>query len=37
MIIGSVFLTKLFVSVVIDNFNLTKEKEELGNVMVTEG
>jgi len=36
MIIGSQFIINLFVGVVIDNFNTIKEKEELGNMFVTE-
>jgi len=36
MIIGSQFILNLFVGVVIDNFNKIKEKEELGNIFVTE-
>lgn len=36
MIIGSQFITNLFVGVVIDNFNTIKEKEELDNMFVTE-
>jgi len=36
MIIGSQFIINLFVGVVIDNFNTIKEKEELGNLFVTE-
>lgn len=36
MIVGSQFIINLFVGVVIDNFNLIKEKEELGNMFVTE-
>jgi len=37
MIIGSQFILNLFVGVVIDNFNKIKEKEEIGNLFVTEG
>lgn len=36
MIVGSQFIINLFVGVVIDNFNTIKEKEELGNMFVTE-
>jgi hypothetical protein len=36
MIIGSQFIINLFVGVVIDNFNTIKEKEELGNMFVTQ-
>ena len=36
MIVGSQFIINLFVGVVIDNFNNIKEKEELGNMFVTE-
>ena len=36
MIVGSQFIINLFVGVVIDNFNLIKEQEELGNMFVTE-
>ena len=36
MIIGSQFIINLFVGVVIDNFNTIKEREELGNMFVTE-
>lgn len=36
MIIGSQFIINLFVGVVIDNFNTIKEKEELGNLFVTQ-
>ena len=36
MIVGSPFIINLFVGVVIDNFNTIKEKEELGNMFVTE-
>ena len=36
MIVGSQFIINLFVGVVIDNFNTIKEKEELGNIFVTE-
>jgi hypothetical protein len=36
LIIGYIFLANLFVGVVIDDFNLIKEKEEMGNMMVNE-
>ena len=36
MIVGSLFLSNLFVGVVIDNFNKIKEKNELGSSFVTE-
>jgi hypothetical protein len=36
MVVGSQFVINLFVGVVIDNFNSIKEKEELGNLFVTE-
>jgi hypothetical protein len=36
MIVGSQFIINLFVGVVIDNFNTIKEREELGNMFVTE-
>jgi len=36
MIIGSQFIINLFVGVVIDNFNTIKQREELGNMFVTE-
>jgi hypothetical protein len=36
MIIGSQFIINLFVGVVIDNFNTIKEREELGNMFVTD-
>ena len=36
MIVGSQFIINLFVGVVIDNFINIKEKEELGNMLVTE-
>jgi len=36
MIIGSQFIMNLFVGVVIDNFKTIKEKQELGNMFVTE-
>ena len=36
MIIGSQFILNLFVGVVIDNFNKIKEKEEFGNIFVTD-
>ena len=36
MIIGSQFIINLFVGVVIDNFNTIKEREELGNIFVTD-
>jgi hypothetical protein len=36
MIIGSQFIINLFVGVVIDNFNTIKEKEEHGNMFVTQ-
>jgi voltage-dependent calcium channel L type alpha-1D len=36
MVMGSQFIINLFVGVVIDNFNTIKEKEELGNMFVTE-
>ena len=36
MITGSQFIINLFVGVVIDNFNTIKEKEELGNMFVTD-
>ena len=36
MIIGSQFVINLFAGVVIDNFNTIKEKEELGNIFVTD-
>jgi len=36
MVVGSVFILNLFVGVVIDNFNKIKEKEEMGNVHVTD-
>lgn len=35
MIVGSQFMINLFVGVVIDNFNMIKEKEELDNTFVT--
>ena len=36
MIVGSQFIINLFVGVVIDNFNTIKQREELGNMFVTE-
>lgn len=36
MIVGSLFISNLFVGVVIDNFNKIKEKNELGSAFVTE-
>lgn len=36
MTVGSQFIVNLFVGVVIDNFNTIKEREELGNMFVTE-
>lgn len=36
MVVGSQFVINLFVGVVIDNFNSIKEKEELGNLFVTD-
>mmetsp|Transcript_9191 Transcript_9191/g.12201 ORF Transcript_9191/g.12201 Transcript_9191/m.12201 type:complete len:82 (-) Transcript_9191:1829-2074(-) len=36
MIVGSMFILNLFVGVVIDNFNKIKEREEMGNVYVTD-
>jgi len=36
MVVGSVFILNLFVGVVIDNFNKIKEREEMGNVYVTD-
>lgn len=36
MIVGSQFIINLFVGVVIDNFNTIKEREELGNMFVTD-
>ena len=36
MIVGSQFIINLFAGVVIDNFNKVKEKEELGNMFVTQ-
>ena len=36
MIIGSQFIINLFVGVVIDNFNTIKDREELGNMFVTD-
>ena len=36
MIVGSLFISNLFVGVVIDNFNKIKEKNEFGSAFVTE-
>ena len=36
MIVGSLFISNLFVGVVIDNFNKIKEKNELGSAFVTD-
>ena len=36
MIVGSQFMINLFVGVVIDNFNMIKEREELGKMFVTD-
>tara|TARA_B110000285_G_C14986289_1_gene543995 strand:- start:201 stop:509 length:309 start_codon:yes stop_codon:yes gene_type:complete len=36
MVVGSIFVQNLFVGVVIDSFNRTKEKEEMGGTFLTE-
>ena len=36
MIVGSIFVQNLFIGVVIDNFNRTKEKEEMNGTFLTE-
>ena len=36
MIVGALFISNLFVGVVIDNFNKIKEKNELGSAFVTD-
>ena len=36
MVVGSLFISNLFVGVVIDNFNKIKEKNELGSAFVTD-
>ena len=36
MVIGALFISNLFVGVVIDNFNKIKEKNEMGSAFVTD-
>ena len=36
MVVGSIFVQNLFVGVVIDSFNRTKEKEEMGGTFLTD-
>ena len=36
MILGSQFIINLFVGVVIDNFTRIKDREEMGNIFVTD-
>jgi hypothetical protein len=36
MIVGSIFVQNLFIGVVIDNFNRTKEREEMNGTFLTE-